>query len=193
MNEFKKDLEYSHTEADKDYWLNIYKRVFPTLERVIDNREDNPEQRAGVDKIIVLKGGKKVTVDEKIRRVCNTGDIMLEYQSSPGKAGWVEKPLLCDYIVYIFSPSGTAHILPVNQLQAAWLKHKAEWINKYRTRSAINEGYNTLSCPVPTHILLQAIMAEYTVQYVECQERQVNIASFSHFSELKEKCRRMRE
>ena len=167
---FKDDLAYSHTEADKEYWLKIYRKAFPTLESIEDNREDGPTQRGGIDKTVILKNGKRIGIDEKIRRIANTGDIMLEYQSSPGSPGWAEKPLLCDYIVYIFLPSGLAHYLPVIQLQSVWQKNKEVWLNKYSTRSAKNEGYSTLNCPVPTNILYQAIQSEFTIQFGESKQ-----------------------
>ena len=70
---------------------------------------------------------------------------MLEYISNDktGSLGWVEKSLKCDYIAYAFMPSGIAFLLPVNQLQTAWLKNKIVWLQKYRTRSAINYSYKT--------------------------------------------------
>ena len=84
---------------------------------------------------------------------------MLEYVSNDQKntPGWVEKDLFADYICYAFIPSGKAYLLPVIQLQAAWLKNKTEWLEKYGTKSADNKFYHTLNCPVPTDVLFSQI------------------------------------
>jgi hypothetical protein len=81
---------------------------------------------------------------------------MLEYVSNDqtGTLGWVEKSLMCDYIAYAFILSGNAYLLPVIQLQAAWLKNKEKWLKDYGTLKADNKSYKTLNCPVPTMSVL---------------------------------------
>ena len=118
---------------------------------IISHRQDGWHQRVGVDRSIILANSKQILVDEKARRIKNTGDIMLEYISNDraNTPGWVEKSLKCDYIAYAFMPSGIAFLLPVNQLQTAWFKNKISWLHKYKTRVAINDSYKTLNCPVP--------------------------------------------
>jgi hypothetical protein len=54
-------------------------------------------------------------------------------------------------------PSGIAYLFPVIQLQSAWLNNKSNWLEKYKTRAAVNETYKTLNCPVPTNELYRAI------------------------------------
>lgn len=159
MNDFKKDLEYSHSCEDDPCWLEIYRKAFPTMTDIISHRQDGWHQRAGVDRSVILANSKQILVDEKARRIKNTGDIMLEYISNDraNTPGWVEKSLKCDYIAYAFMPSGIAFLLPVNQLQTAWLKNKIGWLRKYKTRAAINDSYKTLNCPVPINELYQAI------------------------------------
>ena len=126
---------------------------------IISHRQDGWHQRAGVDRSVILANSKQILVDEKARRIKNTGDIMLEYVSNDrtNAPGWVEKSLKCDYIAYAFMPSGIAFLLPVNQLQTAWLKNKLIWLQKYRTRAAINNSCKTLNCPVPINELYSAI------------------------------------
>jgi len=159
MNDFKKDLEYSHSCEDDPCWLEIYKKAFPTMTNIISHRQDGWHQRDGVDRSIILANSKQILIDEKARRIKNTGDIMLEYISNDknNSPGWAEKSLRCDYIAYAFMPSGIAYLLPVLQLQHAWQKNKDLWLSKYKTRAAINKSYKTLNCPVPTNELYKEI------------------------------------
>lgn len=159
MNDFKKDLEYSHLCEDAPCWLEIYKKAFPTMIEIISHRQDGWHQRAGVDRSVILANSKQILIDEKARRIKDTGDIMIEYVSNDknNSPGWAEKSLKCDYIAYAFMPSGVAHLFPVIQLQSAWFKNKLNWLEKYKTRAAVNETYKTLNCPVPTNELYRAI------------------------------------
>ena len=159
MNDFQTDLAWSHSCDEADCWKQIYKTAFPTMRAMVNHRENGDHQRAGIDRSIILDNSKQILVDEKARRIQDTGDIMIEYVSNDRIAspGWAEKPLLSDYIAYAFMPSGTAYLLPVIQLQSAWLKHKADWLKQFGTKPAKNPDYRTLNCPVPTNTLYSAI------------------------------------
>lgn len=167
MNDFKKDLAWSHSCEDEKCWEEIYRTAFPTMIAMHSHQEDGQHQRAGIDRSVVLINSKQILIDEKARRISDTGDIMLEYVSNDrtGSLGWVEKPLLADYIAYAFIPSGTAYLLPVVQLQAAWAKHKQEWLGRFKTKAAKNNGYNTLNLPVPITILFGAIGQALRVKF----------------------------
>jgi hypothetical protein len=155
MNDFKKDLEYSHKCEVMELWEKAYRHFFPTMASTIVHGQDGEHQRAGVDRSVILKNSKQVLVDEKARRIKDTGDIMVEYMSNDRMEtpGWVEKPLRCDYVAYAFIPSRKVYLLPFVQLQNAWMRHKEVWLKKYGTKGAQNKGYKTLNCPVPTDVL----------------------------------------
>ena len=159
MNYFQKDLKYSHECEDEPFWGEIYRAAFPTMQKFLSHKQDGQHQRNGIDRSIILNNSKQVLIDEKARRIKDTGDIMLEYISNDRThtAGWVEKALLADYIAYAFVPSKVAYLLPVIQLQAAWAKNKIVWLARYKTRIARNETYNTLNTPVPTPVLFREI------------------------------------
>jgi len=159
MSDFEKDLKYSHECEDNPCWREVYRRAFPTMVKMVNHREIGPHQFAGIDRSIILNNSKQVLVDEKARRIHDTGDILLEYVSNDttGTLGWIEKKLLCDYIAYAFIPSKRAYLLPVVQAQAAWKKSRDKWLERYGTLSASNNGYNTLNCPVPINVLYPAI------------------------------------
>jgi len=163
---FKDSLALSHKAEDLKVWAEVYKKAFPEAIKMVTYRQDGFWQREGIDRGIVLSTTKQLFIDEKIR-FKDYGDILLEYVSSDktGAKGWVCKPLRADYIAYLIAPSGVCHLLPVIQMQNAWLKHGTEWLNKYRKIVAKNDGYNTLSLGVPIKVLWLAIGKEFRVNF----------------------------
>lgn len=158
VHDFRRSLTFSHNCSDLSCWAEIYEKAFPTVRAIIDHREDGQHQRAGIDRSVVLAGGKQLYIDEKVREK-DWGDIALEYVSNnrTGALGWVEKHLLADYIAYAFLPSGRAYLFPVPQLQAAWAANRSMWLSKFGTIKAANAGYETLCCCVETNELFKAI------------------------------------
>lgn len=156
---FDSDLTFSHAAEDMPCWREIYAAAFPTMSAMVNHRANGDHQRAGIDRSVILDNSKQVLIDEKARRIADTGDIMLEFVSvsTTCAPGWVEKPLLCDYIAYAFLPSGRAYLLPVIQLQAAWRENADRWKAKYGRRVVYNKNYQTHCCPVPTDVLYPAI------------------------------------
>jgi len=159
MNDFKTDLKYSRDCEVLALWERAYKWFFPNMQTTVAHGQDGDHQRAGIDRSIVLDNSKQILIDEKARRIKDTGDIMLEYvaNDTKGSPGWVEKRLLCDFIAYAFIPSRKVYLLPVIQLQAAWARNKVKWLKAYGTLKAKNQSYGTLNCPVSTPVLFKAI------------------------------------
>lgn len=164
VHDFQESLAQSHAASDLPFWEEAYKNAFPTFQTMVDHRKDGTHQRAGVDRSVILESGRCIWVDEKIRgKNKSTGlvydDIALEFVSNDraNAAGWVEKPLLCDYIAYAIAPLGKCYLLPVEQLQAAWAKNCDKWKQKYGVRRAPNKGYCTLFTAVPPSVLYPAI------------------------------------
>ncbi|MEB3323227.1 MAG: hypothetical protein VKI81_10440 [Synechococcaceae cyanobacterium] len=176
---FQQDLDYSHAASDSPVWESIYRSAFPTFLQMVDCRELGDHQRKGIDRIIVLRNAKAITVDEKVRRqyfpiAPNLGgfDVALEYISvdrHPQKPGWVCNPdITADYIAYCVSPAGKGVLLPVVQLQSAWEKKKEEWFKKYKprkTHSFRNKGYSTHFLPVPVNEIMRHIGSELRVSF----------------------------
>jgi hypothetical protein len=164
MHLFQESLLKSHAAEDNPIWEEIYRKAFPGFACMVNHRQDGPHQRAGIDRSVILYNSKQLLIDEKARyRNAKTGhvyqDIALEYLSNEerGVPGWVCKPLMADYIAYAILPIGKCYLLPVTQLQAAWTKHGEDWIDRYRQIPAQNDGYTTLSCPIPVDVLFAAI------------------------------------
>ena len=166
VHNFNDSLRLSHEAEDLPVWNEVYKKAFPDLLKVVSYRADGFWQREGVDKGIILPTTKQLFIDEKIR-FKDYGDILLEYISSDKykTKGWVNKPLRADYIAYLIAPSGVCHLLPVIQLQSAWIKYGNEWIRMYKKIIAKNNGYNTVSVGVPIPVLWKAIGSEFRVNF----------------------------
>lgn len=105
------DLAYSHANANLPCWKQTYEDFFgPGITVSKPHTIDCDAQRKGVDRTVVLDGGKAYRIDEKSRRE-DYGDILLEYESDSGKPGWICKPLECDYIAYAV-PGKRPYMLP---------------------------------------------------------------------------------
>jgi len=132
-----------------------------------NHRQDGDHQRHGIDRSIILSNSKQILIDEKVRgKNKKTGkiytDIALEYLSDEerNKPGWIQKPLLCDYIAYCIAPLGRCYLLPTLQLQFAWEENKHKWLNNFEMRAENKNGdyfWTTISYPVPVAELFKAI------------------------------------
>ena len=158
VHDFKERLAFSHKHEESGWWRDVYSKAFPGIQSINSVREDGWAQRAGIDRILVLASGKIVKIDEKVRSQ-SYPDILLERWSDEGRQspGWVQKPLDCDFIAYAFAPSGLCYLLPTLLLQRAWREYGRHWITTYREVRASNRNYVTVSVPVPTDVLLDAI------------------------------------
>ena len=158
LNNFEEDLKFSHKMEDWSIWIEIYNKAFPNNHGFTNERENGQTQHLGIDRTVILSSGKAIYIDEKVRRK-DYGDILLEFVSNDRtkSKGWAEKPLFCDYIAYAIIESGMCYLLPVPQLQKVWAENKEEWLKGYGIKSAPNQYYNTLNCPIPIKVLFQAI------------------------------------
>ena len=176
FHNFSESLAQSHAAEDLPLWEEIYKKAFPGMVAMCNHREDGPHQRAGIDRSIIMPNSKQILVDEKVRgRNKKTGkvytDIALEYWSDIGrrKLGWVCKPLLADYIAYAIAPIGKCYLLPVVQLQQAWVKYGEQWKSEHYCIKAenMNNGirWTTVSVGVPVSDLFRAMGECFRVSF----------------------------
>lgn len=165
VHDFQESLDFSHSMASHPVWGEIYRSLFPDLLHAQDMRHDGEHQRRGVDRLLILRNQKTVTVDEKARRKAyrtldGDYDIALEYDTNGGKPGWVCNPeMTCDYIAYLVAPLGVGCLLPMPQLRLAWAVHGEEWKRKFKRVRAPNRDYTTYSVAVPRRALFSAIGA----------------------------------
>jgi len=165
QNEFKADLAYSLSPEHDQIWTSAYKNAFPTfVERLPVS--DLKLQKRGVDATLVMRGGKTVLVDEKIRRSVYS-DILLEYWSNEEKRvpGWIAKDQLCDYLAYAFEPTRRCYILPFLQLRKCWWDNRHSWVKEHRVIHAQNPGYTTVCVAIPTKVLLNNVLRSMVVDF----------------------------
>ena len=166
QHSFHASLRASHEAEDLPIWREIYQTAFPTMQEMINHRQDGDHQRQGIDRSIVLRNSKQILIDEKIR-FKPYDDILLEVWSDfeRKKPGWVAKDLLCDYIAYAVEPLKKCYLLPVPQLRLAWQKNGQKWWeNNFKPR-ANNGSWITVSVVVPAEELMQEIRLALVVNY----------------------------
>jgi hypothetical protein len=166
LNDFQADLEFGNHASEAPFWEHVYQKAFPDLLAHIQTSEDSPSQRLGIDRILHLRSGKTLLIDEKKRRG-EWSDILLEYVSNDrtGAPGWMEKDnLLIDYLAYAFMPSQCVYLFPWQMLRRAWLAHRIEWIELGKKKrhgfvhvAAVNPTYQTHSVAVPRQYLLRMV------------------------------------
>ena len=107
VHNFHDSLAASHGATDLLIWEEIYRNAFDDFAGMVDHRCDGAHQRAGIDRSVVLENSKQLLIDEKVR-FRPYRDIALEVWSDEarGTPGWVQKPLLADYIAYAVAPLG---------------------------------------------------------------------------------------
>lgn len=166
VHDFWKCRADSHASEDLPFWGEVYREAFGENCKMISHRQDGEHQRAGIDRSVILPNAKQILIDEKCRgRNRATGkvynDIALEYEHkyTNGRIlpGWVCKPLRADYIAYAIVPLGKCYLLPVIELQKSWRQNKAEWLSRFPTIQAQNQGYVSYSCILEIPTLFKAI------------------------------------
>jgi hypothetical protein len=158
LHDFHTSLALSQSFSEAPWWLDMYRRAFPSLESAVNVRKDGWAQRGGIDRVLTLACGRTITIDEKVR-TNEWPDILLEQWSDEARRspGWVQKPLACDLIAYAFAPSGRCYLLPVMLLQRAWRLNGRGWIATFGQRRARNAGYVSTNVPVPIATLIRAV------------------------------------
>jgi hypothetical protein len=162
---FAESLAISQAQANEPWWEDVYRAAFSNFAGMVNVRDDGWAQRGGIDRVITLKSGKTVSVDEKSRKE-DWPDILWEFWSVREKKipGWCNKDQACDFIAYAFIPSKTCYLLPALQMRRAWAKYGRTWIdlgrareNGFRLVEAQNDGYVTESVAVPLRESFDAI------------------------------------
>jgi len=129
--DFSADLADSHGEGGEPEWCAAYDRLWPGA-KTRDMRQDGPHQRQGIDRILYLPDGNRVTIDEKIRRH-DFGDYLLELWDKftaweDRRPGWLTDPeKRCTHLAYLVLPTRTCTLLPLNETRRAWAQFGPEW------------------------------------------------------------------
>ncbi len=166
VNTFKSSLAKGNNAAHRPFLEAVYKKVFPDYDNCVITRSGNTiAQRNGVDIVIYTTSDTIYKIDEKLRYKCYD-DIALEFISNDvtRSPGWMEKDLKIDYINYVFTPRKQSYMFPWQQLKIVWDKNKANWIELAGSEEqgffiarAPNPTYDTLSCAIPTDLLVNLV------------------------------------
>lgn len=157
IHDFYTCLKRSHAYSEASWWQQVYNNAFGECKLTSIN-EDGWLQRNGIDRLVEIKGGRVVSIDEKVREK-DWNDILLERWSNRERKtpGWVQKPLRCDFIAYAFAPSQTCYLLPFLTLRTVWARNGREWIRKYPKILARNYNYTTECIAIPIDILMKKL------------------------------------
>ena len=164
VNDFRADLSFSLSQSAEPFWEFTYRAFFDGFQKMQSTGDDMAMQRAGIDRVVYLSSGQRVKIDEKIRREAYP-DILIEHLSNDktGALGWIFKPLAIDFLAYAFLPTRKVYMLDWHALKRAWKTNGEAWKAKYKTVSARNSGYNTISTAIPTDVLCSAMVVSSIV------------------------------
>lgn len=164
-HDFNERNRWSLSKSHEPFWCAVYEKAFPSLVSA-ELVTDPTLQRAGVDRLLTLGNGIKLTVDEKKRERADTGDILLEYRHEGlyNADGWIEKDLTIDYLAYAFIPNRRCYLFDWRMLRRAWLHYKDQWLLKYEHISSQNKSYKTWSLVVPTDVLYRAVRSASIIE-----------------------------
>jgi hypothetical protein len=174
VNGFAESLEKGNNPIAHTFLDAVYRKAFYNFDQLIRTKNgDTVSQKAGSDVVIWTTANRAYTADEKIRDRADYSDIALEYISNDRvkTPGWMEKDLSIDYLVYAFVPVRRAYLFPWQQLKMAWEKNKANWLllandrrDGFTVVSAPNPTYRTLSCAIPTDLLIEKVKESIVIQ-----------------------------
>lgn len=168
VNDFQECLEKGSNPTHRPFLEAVYQKAFYNLDLCNWTQNGNTQaQKTGSDVVIYLTNDRVVRIDEKIRPTSNTyKDILLEFVSNDryNTPGWIEKDLGIDYLCYAFFRLKRAYLFPWQQLKQVWIKNKSAWLDLAKNKQqgfvivrAPNDTYHTLSCAVPTKLLIEKV------------------------------------
>jgi len=168
-NDFYEQLAWSEKSSDEDFWSSIYKKAFPDMAfHTLNTAGKSLSQNLGIDRIIHLKSGKTLYVDEKKRKK-KWGDILLEYKSNSNSSkndGWINKQLHIDYLAYAFMETREVYLFDWQTLRRVWKENGKKWFKIYKTIQAKNEHYTTYSLAIPIDIIMQKMNVSIVIKEV---------------------------
>ena len=172
IRNFKDDLAFSELASEEPFWQAVYRKAFTDMVGNIQCKGKCQGQHLGIDRLIYLKSGKTLYIDEKKRRKVYP-DFDLEYLSvdKTGAPGWIEKDLLIDYLAYAFMPLERCYLFPWHLLKRVWRNFGTQWKEKAQIKrdgfsiiKSDNGDYNTYGVGVPIKILTAEIKNATIIQ-----------------------------
>lgn len=173
MNNFSQCLEYS-LGSRLSFDETVLLQMIPNAVKVI--KTEMAEDKLGVDYIVYLKDGSKITIDAKTRQPNSSRywrygepELCIERYSvvECKKLGWLLKDseIHPDYILYTFdkSDSDKVYLIPFLLLKKAVYTNGIKWREKYKIFTQPNSsygGYHSDAMFIPASVLIKAVSDE---------------------------------
>jgi len=156
VSKFQDDLQYSHEQAQAEYWQVAYQNYFndpDVKQEMVLPMGGNAD--SGIDKFVNLSNGMRFSVDEKVHRKSekyapNTS-IFLEYRTLWNNgyetAGWCRDPFKAatvDFVSYYKEELGVVYMLPVYEIYFLINEFETsgrEFAKSVATRNDVGERY----------------------------------------------------
>jgi hypothetical protein len=179
--DFKECLKWSEEESRKPYWLDVYKKLFPSMWKRIrytwqangDKQDDEiickDKQRKGIDTLLRLNKKIKlpyysgltneVKIDEKNTRTANDRlyieTVSIDYRNE--NDGWAINKKECHYVAYNKTPHAMIYFVNYKEQRRALLANLDDWKRRFGEEKQPNKDYNSKSIPIPIDILKKHI------------------------------------
>ena len=179
IHNFNQKLCYSFGEQEQSD-IDILKQAFIGSVSVI--KTDIETDKGGADYIVTLRKGAKILIDAKTREpgasrywrykepelALEKWSVCPDENGDGGKVGWtLNEECNVDMILYTFDPSDSKqfYLLPFQHLRIAFIRHYAEWVNRYglkKQRSEYGLKWQSEAVFVPASIVINAIVETMT-------------------------------
>lgn len=168
-------------EDDKDFSVSeniMAKSIIISMLHGVIRVDDAGSQDdiAGVDYWAILGEGRRVGIDDKLRRDCvrywpdGKPQVSLEIWSKvpsdgkPGKIGWtLDQHKRTEYVMFRFSDYKQVFLFPFRLLQMAMARNIVEWSKIYQICQQDNGSYKSESIFVPATIVAAAIVEAMSI------------------------------
>jgi len=160
LNDWNEKLQFSNKYIPQD--IEMIKNYFGAVDV---EKTDLELDKAGIDYIAYLKDGAEINVDVKRRNhperywTHNEPELVLEMFSvrEQGKEGWtLSNASNVDYILYAFD-GYPSYMIPFQQLKRVFQLNGRKWMDEYRPKEQINNGWTSEAIFVPASVVLKAI------------------------------------
>jgi hypothetical protein len=179
VHDFHERLEFSARLSDETSWVGFYQGLWPDMVSSSRLDRDSEWQRDGIDRIVFLKNGRQLLIDEKKRQKTDQHgrpflDVLLEEWSvfhrdgdQRNRIGWaLDRRKRCDFVAYAIPLAHRCYLLPFELSRLAFEVHRSDWGRRFGTREAKNDGYVTRNVPVPWGTLHAAIVEQMQRSFV---------------------------
>lgn len=134
---FKKQETYmlEHTDELNDFYRQNWD--IDSIEIVTDKER----QTKGIDKILHLKDGTSINVDEKIESIKFTNNIVFEDMTNiaSNTAGWLKDGQLTDLIVFYQVEMQKVYVIPFNLMLQQYKEYREIWLENNWDRVVTNK------------------------------------------------------